>query len=233
MRRFFGEKKDNKIILRESELQHVQKVLRMKEGDNLIAFCNDEYEYICIIEHMDKKECLFKIESKKVCEALPKVDITLFQALPKKEYFDSIIAKSIEIGVNHIQPFTSAFTAVKELKMERINQQVITACKQCERTKLVEVKPMIKFKEMLKLLKNFEVIIFANEGEEKIKFSPNMVAGKRKIAVIIGAEAGFSEDERKQIIEHGATSITLGKRILRNDTACVSVLTLVSIFSDN
>ena len=60
-----------------------------------------------------------------------------------------------------------------------------------------------------------------------------MVAGKRKIAVIIGAEAGFSEDERKQIIEHGATSITLGKRILRNDTACVSVLTLVSIFSDN
>lgn len=234
MKRFFGRIENEHMLIEDNEFFHISKVLRMKEGEKIIVCCDDEYDYTCTIEHMFKNYATAVIDSKSPCKALPKRNIVLFQALPKKEYFDTIIAKSIELGVSKIQPFTSQFTVVKEIKKERVFTQVITACKQCERSKIVEVSDVISFNQMLKELSKFDVILFANEDDnETTKFSPVLVNGKQNIAVIVGAEAGFSPDERQQIIKTGAKSITLGTRILRNDTAVISMLTLASTFSDN
>ncbi len=234
MKRFFGKVINEHMLIDGSENLHLSKVLRMKVGDQIIINCNDEFDYFCTIESITKSQTLAKIESKKTCQALPKRNIVLFQALPKKEYFDIIIAKSIELGVSKIVPFTSKFTVVKEVKKDRVLIQIMTACKQCERSKLVELGEILTFSNMLKELKNFDAILFANEDDnETAKFIPSLVEGKQNIAVIVGAEAGFSPDERKEIIKAGAKSITLGTRILRNDTACVAMLTLAGIFSDN
>ncbi len=234
MKRFFGKIENEHMLIEEDEFFHLNKVLRMKVGDKIIVCCNDEYDYICTLEQMFKNYAEAKIEEKLPCKALPKRNIVLFQALPKKEYFDNILSKSIELGVSKIIPFTSQFTVARELKKERVQTQVITACKQCERSKTVEVSDVVTFSEMLKKIQKFDAIIFANEDDnETTKFAEAMVKNKQNIAIIVGAEAGFSLAERDQIIAAGATSITLGSRILRNDTAAIAMLTLASIFSDN
>lgn len=231
MRRFFGKKENDKILIDGSEFNHIKKVLRMDEGDKLIAYINDEFEYQCTIFKMNKDNCLCVIDDKTPCVALPKKEITLFQMMPKKEYFDAILPKAIELGVNEIYFFTSDYTMVKTFKRERVDAQVMTSCKQCERSKLVKVHDIIKFEQMLKKLEEYDLSIFAYEDEEKM-FDPKILENKQKIAVIIGNEGGFSQNEA-EILKNKATSISLGKRILRCDTAVVTTLSLVSVLTNN
>ena len=231
MRRFFGSLNGEKIIIEGSEYNHIKKVLRMKEGEFLVAYVNDNFEYTCKITSMQKDFCECDIQEKILCPALPKKEITLFQMMPKKEYFDNIIPKAIELGVSDIYFFASEYTMVKNFKRERVDAQIMTACKQCERSKLVLIHNMIKFDGMLNLLKNYDLVIFAYENEENV-FDPKILKNKQKIAVIIGNEAGFSEKEANLIKEH-AHSISLGKRILRCDTAVIATLALVGILSGN
>ena len=231
MRRFFGRKENDNIVIENDEFFHLNKVLRMKEGEKLYAYVNDENEYLCEISKMNKNDCVCKIESYSKCVGLPTKDITLFQMMPKKEYFDEILPKSIELGVSEIYFFESEYTMNKNFKRERVDSQVMTACKQCERSKLVPVHDIIKFNKMTELLKNYDIVIFANEDEEKL-FDTSVLDGKQKIAVVIGNEAGFS-DKEKEILKARAHSISLGKRILRCDTAVVATLAIINIISGN
>ena len=232
MRRFFGEKlNDNQILIKDGEYNHIKKVLRMKESDKLICYVNDEYEYLCHISTMNKDSCICSIDEKNVCEGNPNKNIVLFQMMPKKEYFDNILPKAIELGVSEIYFFTSDYTQVKNFKRERVDLQVMTACKQCERSKLVKVHDMIDFKKMNTLLDDFDISIFAYENETQV-VSPAILQNKNKIAVIIGNEAGFS-DKEAETLKKKSHSISLGKRILRCDTAVVATLSLVGILSNN
>lgn len=231
MKRFFGEKYRDKIIIKDSEFNHMKKVLRMQEGDKVIASINDENDYFCIIEKMDKNQALLSIERIETCPALPKKNIVLFQMLPKKEYLDNIIAKSVELGVNKIIPFTSEYTMVKDIREDRVATQIMTACKQCGRSKLVEFEKCIKFEDIINRLKDFDLVLFAYEKEKEM-FNPDIIKDKQNIAVIVGNEGGFSEREGEILKQH-ATSISLGNRILRCDTAVISMLSLVGILSEN
>lgn len=233
MRRFFGRAENGKIIIEDSEYFHLSKVLRMKEGEEVIASINDENDYYCKVAKLGKSCCELNIERVEKCPALPKNNIVLFQMMPKKEYFDSILPKAIELGVNEIYFFKSSRVMIKDFKRERVNQQVLSACKQCERSILPVVHDIIDFEKMLEKIKNFESVIFPNEHEKEQNFEAKFVEGKRNIAVVIGNEGGFSEEEAKNIIKHGGKSFTLGRRILRCDTAVVASLTLAGIFSNS
>ena len=231
MKRFFGEKYKDKIIIKDSEFNHMKKVLRMTEGDEVVASIDDENDYFCVIEKMDKSQATLIIKEVKSCPALPKKNIVLFQMLPKKEYLDNIIAKSIELGVSKIIPFTSEYTMIKDIREDRVATQIMTACKQCGRSKLVEFEKCVKFEKIIEKLEEFDLVLFAYEKEEKM-FNPEIVNNKTNIAIIIGNEAGFSQSEA-QILKKHATSISLGSRILRCDTAVTAMLSLVSILSNN
>lgn len=232
MRRFFGRKQDDKIVVEGSEQEHLKRVLRMKEGDKLIASINDNYDYYCTIEKMEKTFSILSIDEKVLCKALPKKEITLFQMMPKKEYFDSIVAKSIELGISELYFFKGEYSMIKEIKLPRFESQIMTACKQCERSKLIKANQIISFDDMLNKLKSYPLVIFANEKEEK-PMDEKIFIGQDKIAIIIGNEAGFSEKEGRQIIDSGAKSISLGSRILRCDTAVTSLLSLTNFFTGN
>ena len=95
MRRFFGKKQGENIVIEDGEFFHLRKVLRMNEGERVIACVNDENDYYCTISHMGKNECLLSIDRVEKCNALPNKNLTLFQMLPKKDYFDDILAKSV------------------------------------------------------------------------------------------------------------------------------------------
>ena len=231
MKRFFGEKYKDKIIVKDNEFNHMKKVLRLNEGDKVLASINDENDYYCIIEKMDKNQATLIVEEVKACPALPKKNIVLFQMLPKKEYLDNIIAKSVELGVSKIIPFTSEYTMIKDIREERVATQIMTACKQCGRSKLVEFEKCMKFEKVIERLKEFDLVLFAYEKEKEI-FNPEILKNKNNIAIIIGNEAGFSESEA-ELLKNISTSISLGSRILRCDTAVTAMLSLVGILSGN
>ncbi len=231
MKRFFGTFNGENIILSGQEFLHAKKVLRLNEGDEVIANINDEYDYHCKIQKFNKNDCVLTILEKTLCPSLPKKNIVLFQMLPKKEYLDNIISKSIELGVNKIVPFTSEYTMIKDIKKERVEMQVMTACKQCERSKLIEVTSPIKLQQIPDQIKGFDLVLFAYENSST-PFDSKLLKDKQNIALIVGNEGGFSQKEA-QYLEKYATTISLGKRILRCDTAVLSLLSLVSILSNN
>lgn len=234
MRQFFGKKNGEFIEIEESELNHLTKVLRKKVGDMIVCFCNDENKYLCQIDSINKKVCKAKIKESSLCPALPQKDITLFQALPKKEYLDEIVFKAVELGVTSLQLFISDFSNTNKINTERINAQILSASKQCERSRLMKCNPLIEFDKMVKLLKNFDLVIFANEKEEKKTiFDIKNLEKAEKIAIIIGNEGGFSENEISKLLKEEVFSITLGRRILRCTTATTTILALTNALTKN
>ena len=97
----------------------------------------------------------------------------------------------------------------------------------------MKVNDIITFEKMLEQLQNYDVVLFPYENETNFTFDTNYVQGKKNIAIVVGNEAGFCEEEANAIIKHGGKSFSLGKRILRCDTAVLATLTLVGIFSNN
>lgn len=234
MRRFFGKKEGQFVIIDNDELAHLAKVMRQKVGDKIICICDDENEYYCQIESLDKRICKAKIEKIEKCSALPNKDITLFQALPKKEYLDEIVAKAVELGVSTLQLFISDFSNSSRINDERIKSQILSASKQCGRSKLMINSPLIKFSQLSKMLENFDFVIFANEKEKQNGiFDIKNLENAQKIAVIVGNEGGFSEKEIQAILKEGVQSITLGRRILRCTTAVATTLALINALTKN
>ena len=233
MKKFFGVKKDNSIILDGEEITHLA-VLRCNIGDNVVCFTGDKFEYLCKIEHMSKRTAVCEIIEKRVCLANPSVNITLFQGLPKQDKLELICQKLTELGILNVIPFESSFTVAKpnQNKFDRINKIIIEACKQCGRSIPLQLKQTIKFNEMLGMLTEYDLVLFANETNKtinSIKFE-----GYDNIAIIVGSEGGFSVEEIKALSSlKNVTQIGLGQRILRTETASIVVCGLVSYLSKN
>lgn len=232
MKRFFGRREGEQIIIDGGELIHLRQVLRMQKGDKVIVSLNDKFDYYCTLDEVGKSKAVCTIDEVKECPTYPKKEIVLFIAMPKREYFETILTKSTELGVSKIVPFKSKFTVNHDFKRERAEQILLTACKQCERSILPELCEVEAFDKMLKQLAGYDMVIFANEHESKT-FDFKGLKTVSKIAVIVGAEAGFSEEEAEAIKASGAKSISLGSRILRCDTAATALMAIVGILSGN
>ncbi len=228
-KRFYADKSqiENKIISGE-EFFHAINVLRLKEGNTICLFCNDNFDYICNIEYITKHGMNITLVDKIKNEANPAKNVTLFQALAKGEKLDFITQKTTELGVSKIVPFYSAFCDVKPntSKTDRLQTIAINACKQCGRSKYPEVSPVVSFDEMCKSLKGYDLVLFANETEKSKKLSSS-ISDEKNIAIIVGAEGGFSEEEINKLASVNAKSVTLGKRILRTETAGLYMLSVL------
>ncbi len=234
MRRFFGQKKDDKIIICDDEYNHLRNVLRLKVGDEVLVSVNTEIEYVCEIESFAKTSAICKINGEHKCLLNPTKDITLFQAIAKKPKFEFIVQKATEIGMTKVVPFVSDYVIAKvtENKIERLNTIVENACKQCERSIKTQICDVKNVDQIIEMFKDYDIILFANErtdvGEEVKKLTKY-----KKIGIIVGSEGGFSQKEKERFIEAGAVSVSLGRRILRCETAAVAMMSLVSIMSGN
>lgn len=234
MRRFFGVMNDETIFIEGEEYNHLKNVLRLKVGAEVLVSLNDEYEYACEIEAFEKGKAVCKIIGKKICDANPRKNIVIFQAITKRPKFEFIVQKATEIGITKVVPFVSDFVIAKvtENKLERLNSIALNACKQCERTIAPQIVEPITVKEVIESFKDFDVVLFANERTdkgEKIK----ALEKYKNIAIIVGSEGGFSQKEKDKFVDAGAVSISLGRRIYRCETASVAMMSLVSILSGN
>ena len=220
----------DKIFLSGDENNHFFRVLRGKVGDSAEFFYDGSDFYLAKALDVGKNSSTFEITDISPCVSNPKLSATLYQGLPKLDKMELITQKLCEIGVSRIVPFLSKFTIAKENggKIDRLNKISISVCKQCGRTKLLKVESPIKFDKMLETLSHFDMVIFANEKEKekalKTLLQNNLNA--KNIAIVVGSEGGFSDDEIQRLSKK-ASSITLGKRILRTETAPIFISSMV------
>ncbi len=233
-KRFFVCKEDvlqDSIKLVGEEHVHLSKVLRLKVGDVVECFYDNSQILVCEIKLITKNETILKIVKTYDSIANPKVKITLFQALPKLDKLELVTQKLTEIGVSNIVPFSSTFCIAKDNvnKIERLKKITISACKQCGRTALLHIENTKKFSEVIDNLKKYDLVVFANETENNLKLK-EVLKNKtlNNVAYIVGSEGGFSKQEIEELSKlNNVYSITLGNRILRTETASITLGSLL------
>ncbi len=238
MRRFTVKKENisgKEAYLDARERSHIVNVLRMKVGDKLIASQEGGLDLICeISEIMQDGVKLFVLEEKEN-NADPKYDITIFQGTPKRDKLELIIQKSTELGLSRLVPFQSKFCISKfdDGKIARLEKISLEASKQCGRSTPLEVCKVKTFGEMIESLKDYSCVIFAYEKEtaslkESIaRYKDSQNGGN--IAIVIGSEGGFSKDEAERIANlENVDCVSLGSRILRLETAAISLAGIIS-----
>ena len=225
------------IIDKKDDVNHINKVLRLKVGDDIEVADGMKWEYIAEIISLNKDIVEGKIVDKNACAKEPDIDFTLFQGIPKKGKMDLIIQKNVEIGIKGIVPVKMDRSIGKlgeksDKKRARYNGISESAAKQCKRGIIPEISPEMTFDEMMNHITDFDLIIFPYEGEENLtikRYLQNENLSDKKIekaAIMIGPEGGFSKNEVRKIEECGIRPVSLGKTILRTETAGMVALSM-------
>ncbi len=228
MPKFFINKNDisrGQIQLFGEDEKHIKTVLRAREGEEVTLCDGEGMDYQCRIASLERG-VLLDILSKEVCETEPKTKITLYQGLPKADKMELIIQKCVELGVDRIVAVSTERAIVKldkkeGKKLERWQKIAEAAAKQSGRGKIPEIcQQVLKFKEAVAEAKTLDgaIIPYEKEQETGIREFVRKFEGT-SVGVFIGPEGGFAEEEIALAKENGITSVTLGKRILRTETA--------------
>lgn len=239
MNKFFVENTaigDEKIIITDHEdIKHISKVLRLMPGSVIEVSDSLKFDYKAKILSLSAQAVELVILDKQGFTREPSLKIDLFQGIPKQGKMESIIQKSVELGVNKIVPLFTQRTVVTNKKnflnkIQRWQKISDEAVKQCKRGIIPKVVAPVTFKEMISLLMEYNLVLFLYENEDQQTIKQVLRALPKKpetVALIIGPEGGFSEDEAKQLKDIGATVATLGKTILRTETAGAAAIAMV------
>ena len=229
MSRFFVPKNnisDKTILIDGEDVLHISRVLRMREGDELTICDGEKCDYLCKISSISKKEIICDILSKEDNKNECAVSVTLYQGVPKGAKMDLIIQKCVELGAVKIVPFNSRRTvAAAKGKFDRFQKISLEAAKQSGRGIIPEITAPVDFDEALEDMLENDVAILAYEAREGFTLK-DALRGKapKSVGIMIGPEGGFDPEEADLAVEKGALSVSLGKRILRTETAGLSVI---------
>ncbi len=245
MHHFFVEKEnftDGRVCISGEDYNHAVNVLRLNTGERVLISDHDGRDFICLVE--EKKETdgesglWLKIEKEAEENHELPAKVVLFQCLPKSDKLEFIIQKAVELGVSSIVPVASKNCVVKlddkktGSKLKRWRTIAESAAKQSLRSVVPAIHEPVSFKEAVGLMEDYDVRLIPYENEKGIdsicEAIVNFVPG-RSIAVIIGPEGGFDRLEVSMAERHGIMPVSLGKRILRTETAAISILSLIMI----
>lgn len=238
MHKFFVSKDNivgNKCTIEGDDVKHIYKVLRLKEGEKISINNCEGKEYIGKLIDINKKEVIIDILEEVELNNESNIKVHLFQGMPKSTKMDLIAQKNTELGIMSITPIITERVVVKNdsefKKVDRWNRIALEACKQSKRSLIPTINTPIEFKELLIKIKNMDLIVVPYENKEGygIKKLINDVRNTevKNIAIIIGPEGGFEEEEILKLEEIGAHIVTLGPRILRTETAGFVALSLL------
>ena len=225
MANFFADKdsfNENPIVIRGEEANHIIKVLRMNEGENITIFDGEGNCADCVIQAIEQKEVIARVLERYESKSEPKLKITLYQGIPKNPKMDLIIQKATELGVTRIVPVNTKRIVAKidkDAKMDRLRRIAFEAAKQCGRAYIPKVENPISFEKALEEMKEMDCAIIPYECEKEGKISNALTGNEKTIGILIGPEGGFEEDEANKAEVFGIKRVTLGKRILRTETA--------------
>ncbi len=230
-------------VITGSDVNHIKNVLRMKIEEQ-VAVCNgvDGKEYRCAITGMDESSVVLELlEILEESNELP-AQVVIFQGIPKADKMELIIQKNVELGVHCIIPVATKRCVVKlddkkaGAKISRWQGIAEAAAKQSKRGIIPQIGNVMTFKQALSYVQDFDVKLIPYEHAEDIRKTKELleqVKPGQRIAVFIGPEGGFEETEVQTALEMGVTPITLGKRILRTETAGFTIMSWLMYLLEN
>ena len=230
MRRFFCDNiTADTAAITGDDAHHISRVLRMKAGDALSLCDGAGNEYDAVIASVSPEAVACAVGERHASEAESPVRVTLFQCLPKAGKMELIVQKCTELGVFSVVPVHSARCVVVpgkdyDKKRERYNRVALEAAKQSRRAMIPQVLPLTALKRID--VRSFDLFLVAYEDENAVSLKQALRAAgsPRTIALLIGPEGGLEEGEVAQLVQAGAVSVSLGKRILRTETAGMAML---------
>lgn len=240
---------DKSIFVSSPEtIHHLVKVLRAKVGDIYPVSDGSCWEYLGRIEKISSDGVTLSIVDKQRHGRELSYEAALFQGVPKNPKLELIVRKAVELGVSEIIPVfmdrcVAKETGKEEKKVQRLQKVADEAVKQCLSPRNPKVRSFVQFKDMARGLEDFDLVIFPYENEEgrtirgllskwkdkNLKNSQDSpdVLPVPKIAVVIGPEGGFSTNEAVRLESLGILPVSLGKSILRTETAGQAVLSML------
>ena len=228
LKRFFVDKIEETTVLEGEEFEHAKNVLRLGVGAEVILLDNSGKEYTAVIAQVEKKKMLLNIVREEVGEREANADVCLlFGYLKNADKNEFIVQKAVELGVKKIGVFSSEFSSayMNANKLERLNKVSKEAAKQCLRATAPELVYFDSLEKALVWAQTYENKLFACEFATESKCDVASLAGST--AIVIGSEGGFSRAEEEKASALGYASVTLGKRILRAETAAVALTSVV------
>lgn len=228
---------ENEIRITGDDVNHMRNVLRLKCGEQVIISCveKEDVDYYCNISEIAEDAVIVHIDWTEEGREL-KNKIYLFQGLPKSDKMELIIQKAVELGVHEIIPVAAKRSVVKldnkkeESKIKRWQAISESAAKQSKRSIIPEIKSVMSMKEALQYASGLDVKLMPYEnakGIEETRRIVSEIAKEQSVAVLIGPEGGFDPEEVKLAEENGFYPVTLGKRILRTETAGLMMLSVL------
>ncbi len=227
------------VLMDEEQSHHIQRVMRMKEGNEVIVADELGQQFYGNIKYVDGHVYVEVREEYAYCED-DQVEIILASALIKKDKWDFLLQKCSELGVSEIIPFESSRCVVKmkdeksDKKLERWRKILSESGEQCKRSKPVVLNEVVSFKQLAKLEADIKLVAYEDCSYPSltIKEVLSQYQDVKRIIVVVGCEGGFDASEIAYLQDNGYTSITLGKRILRAETAAMALVDRISFYYD-
>lgn len=234
--------KDDKVQIIGSDVNHIKNVLRMKLGEEVQISDGNNGKYLCKICAMSAEDVRLEILEKVEIDTELPSKLYLFQGLPKGDKMEWIIQKAVELGVYEVIPVATKRAVVKldekkaVKKVERWNGIAESGAKQSGRNRIPTVQRVMTYKEALQYAEFLDVLLIpyelAEDMEQTRKAIEAIIPGQ-SVGIFIGPEGGFETDEVELALACGAKAITLGKRILRTETAGLTTLSILMYHLEN
>lgn len=237
---FFAQENINgtDLLITDEDAKHIEKSLRMRKGEELTLVSPDATQHLCVIEDFTAEGVLVSIKASQPCEQEASVQVTLYQSLTKGEKMDLIVQKAVELGVHRIVPVETLRCVSRpdekslRKKTERWQKIANSAAQQSCRGIVPRVLPCISFKEAVAESKENDLsIVFYEGGGESL--SSLISKDIKTVAIFVGCEGGFDVSEVNLAKEAGVVSATLGKRILRAETAPLAGVSAIMCLTGN
>ena len=219
------------------DVNHIKNVLRMGPGEQVLISNGVDKDYLCELDSVTAGEVTAKILSAEEGGSELPARLWLFQGLPKGDKMELIIQKAVELGVYQIIPVETKRAVVKldkkkeESKLRRWSAVSESAAKQSKRLIIPEIRPVMSFREALVLSGTFDLTLIPFEHAKDMAETREILSGARPgmdVGIFIGPEGGFEDSEVELAQSLGAKQITLGKRILRTETAGLAILSVLA-----
>lgn len=234
------QREDGAYRITGADLNHLKNVLRMRVGDTVLVSCEGKSD-LCELESITSDEAVAKITEENYRETELPIKIYLFQGLPKSDKLELIVQKCVELGVYAIAPVEMSRCIVKldagkkNGKTARWQAISESAAKQSKRNFIPEVMPVMSYAEMLEFAKTLDVFIIPYENKDGMLATKNALSRIKNgstVGILIGPEGGFEQKEVDRAVEVGGLSVSLGKRILRTETAAITAVSMCMLHAE-
>ena len=228
---------EKEVFISGGDVNHIKNVLRLEVGDWIVACDGNGTDYVSRIQSICSDEVVASIENVQPTGTELPVKITLFQGMPKKDKLELIIQKAVELGACEIVPVMTKRTVVKLSEEKKINKRLerwqsiaYAAAKQCDRGIIPTVHKPVSYEEALAMADQLDYNVIPYElqtGMEEARKIVDQACKQRSLGIFIGPEGGFEPEEVERAMTRNIHPMTLGKRILRTETAGMALLSIL------